>query len=158
MPDIEPVRIERARNADIPVLIELLAALFAIESDFSADRLKQRRGLELLLAQPLERAVVLVARSNDGKAVGMASAQLVISTAEGAPSAWIEDVVVKHSLRGQGIARLLLQELLAWAKQFGVTRAQLLADTTNAPALDFYRHTGWPPTQMFAWRRSLRDL
>jgi GNAT superfamily N-acetyltransferase len=88
----------------------------------------------------------------------MASAQLVISTAEGAPSAWIEDVVVKQSLRGQGIARLLLQELLAWAQQHGATRAQLLADTTNVPALDFYRHTGWQPTQMFAWRRSLRDL
>jgi ribosomal protein S18 acetylase RimI-like enzyme len=154
---VPPIRIERARNADVPALIELLAALFAIESDFSEDRPKQRRGLELLLSQPDDRAVLLVARANDGKAVGMVSAQLVISTAQGAPSAWIEDVVVQQSLRGQGIARLLLQEVLAWAQRHGATRAQLLADNTNTPALNFYRHIGWQPTQLFAWRRLLRN-
>ncbi len=157
MSAIQSVRIDRAGRNDIPALIELLAMLFAIENDFSADRAKQRRGLELLLSQPDDRAVLLVARANDGNAVGMVSAQLVISTAEGAPSAWIEDVVVEQSLRGQGIARLLLQEVLAWAQQHGATRAQLLADNTNAPALNFYRHVGWQPTQLFTWRRLLRN-
>lgn len=157
MSAVQPIRIGRATDTDIPVLIELLAALFTIERDFSADHSKQRRGLELLLSQPDDRAVVLVARTDDGKVAGMASAQLVISTAEGAPSAWIEDVVVRQSLRGQGIARLLLQEVLAWAQRHGATRAQLLADNTNMPALDFYRHMGWQPTQLFAWRRFLRD-
>lgn len=100
---------------------------------------------------------MLVARSNDGVAVGMASAQLVISTAEGAPSAWIEDVVVQQALRGQGIARLLLEGLLDWAQRHGATRVQLLADNANTSALDFYRHIGWQPTQLSAWRRSLHD-
>jgi GNAT superfamily N-acetyltransferase len=154
---VQPIHIARASKADIPALIDLLAALFAIESDFSADHTKQGRGLDLLLSQPDDRAVVLVARTGEGRVVGMASAQLVISTAEGAPSAWIEDVVVSQSLRGQGIARLLLQEALAWAQQHGATRAQLLADNANTPALDFYRHTGWQPTQLFAWRQFLRD-
>ena len=158
MPDVQPTRIERAHAADIPALVGLLAALFAIESDFSADHSKQRRGLELLLAQPEDRAVLLVARSHDGKAVGMTSAQLLISTAEGAASAWIEDVVVHQSSRGEGIARQLLQELLAWAQRHGATRAQLLADNANQPALDFYRHVGWQPTQLFAWRVLLREL
>ena len=111
----------------------------------------------MLLAQPDDRAVLLVARSYDGRAVGMASAQLVISTAEGARSAWIEDVIVQQALRSQGVARLLLQELLAWAQRHGATRAQLLADNTNTSALDFYRHIGWEPTQLSAWRRSLPD-
>ena len=157
MSAVQPIRIGRASDTDIPALIELLAALFAIEGDFSADRSKQRGGLELLLSQPDDRAVVLVASTDDGKVAGMSSAQLVISTAEGAPSAWIEDVVVRQSLRGQGIARLLLQEVLAWAQRHGATRAQLLADNTNTPALDFYRHIGWQPTRLFAWRRFLRD-
>ena len=155
---VQSIHISRASNADIPALIELLVALFAIESDFYADQSKQRRGLELLLSQPDDRAVVLVARTEDGRVAGMATAQLVISTAEGAPSAWIEDVVVRQSLRGRGIARLLLQEALAWAQQHGATRAQLLADNANTPALDFYRTTGWQPTQLFAWRRFLRDV
>ena len=157
MPASRSIHIERALEADVPALIELLAELFAIESDFSADRSKQRRGLELLLSQPDDRAVVMVARSAD-RVVGMASAQLVISTAEGAASAWIEDVVVRKDLRGQGVARLLLQDLLAWAERHGATRAQLLADNANRPALDFYRHIGWQPTQLAAWRRSLQDL
>ena len=157
MPASQSIHIERALEADVPALIELLGELFAIESDFSADRSKQRRGLELLLSQPDDRAVVMVARSAD-RVVGMASAQLVISTAEGAASAWIEDVVVQRNLRGQGIARLLLRELLAWASLQGATRAQLLADNANQPALDFYRHVGWRPTQLSAWRCSLQDL
>jgi len=148
----QSVFIERAHAADMPALIELLAELFALESDFSVDHDNQRRGLELLLAQPEDRAAVLVARSADGKAVAMASAQLVISTAQGAPSAWIEDVVVKQSLRGQGIAGHLLRSLLAWAQQRGETRAQLLADKSNALAQDFYRHLGWQPTRLMAWR------
>lgn len=146
-----PTRIRPAAPADIPELVELLAGLFAIESDFVPDRTKQRRGLELLLAQPADRALVLVANSGITVA-GMASAQLVISTAEGAPSAWIEDVVVQQGLRGQGIARLLLQELLVWAQAHGATRAQLLADHANVSALEFYRHIGWQPTQLSAWK------
>jgi GNAT superfamily N-acetyltransferase len=157
VPSLNSVRIERARDSDIAALIELLATLFAIEKDFAPDRVRQRRGLELLLRQPVDRAVLLVARSTDGAAIGMASAQLVISTAEGAPSAWIEDVVVHHSVRGRGIARLLLQELLIWAQRRGATRAQLLADDTSPPALGFYRHIGWQSTQLSAWRRSLQQ-
>jgi len=98
---------------------------------------------------------LLVARSPEDAVLGMASAQLVMSTAEGASSAWIEDVVVQPAVRGQGIARLLLQDLLAWAQRHGATRAQLLVDNANRSALDFYRNLGWQPTQLSVWRRSL---
>ena len=152
--DFLPTRIRPAVLDDIPDLIELLAGLFAIESDFVPNRARQRRGLELLLAQPTDRARVLVACS--GKAIaGMASGQLVVSTAEGAVSAWIEDVVVQESLRRRGIAKGLLHGLLDWAAYHGATRAQLLADKDNATALDFYRHLGWRQTQLSAWRHSL---
>lgn len=153
-----PYRIESAHPGDIHELTGLLASLFAIESDFSIDGEKQRRGLELLLAQPQDRVVVLVARADDGKAIGMASAQLVISTAEGAPSAWIEDVVVDKVFQRRGVARLLLDGLGAWARRNGATRLQLVADNGNASALDFYRQLGWQPTQLSLWRRLLRDL
>ncbi len=155
MPASDPVRIERAQREDIPALIELLSMLFAIEGDFSADRDRQRRGLELLMSQPDDRAVILVARGD--AAVGMASAQLVISTAEGAASAWIEDVVVRKSHQRRGIARLLLAGLTDWARRNGATRVQLLADSGNAPALDFYGHLGWQPTQLMAWRRFMGE-
>jgi GNAT superfamily N-acetyltransferase len=135
--------------------VGLLAALFAIEQDFQADTSRQREGLTLLLREPPQRAAVMVAREA-GRVVGMASAQLVISTAEGAPSAWIEDVVIAASHRGRGLARDLLAALLDWAGQQGATRAQLLADGGNEPALGFYRHLGWETTRLGAWRVFLR--
>ncbi|MEO8164024.1 MAG: GNAT family N-acetyltransferase, partial [Betaproteobacteria bacterium] len=147
MPNAHCVRVEPARSADIPALIALLAALFEVEKDFCADPARQRRGIELLLTQGSERAMVLVARSQAGEVVGMASGQLVISTAEGAPSAWIEDVVVQSAWRHRGIGRLLIEALLAWAQRQGATRAQLLADTGNTSALAFYRRNKWRPMQ-----------
>lgn len=143
--------IDAAVAADIPALVALLGELFAIEQDFMPDPQRQARGLALLLAHP-ERARVLVARGADGRTLGMVSAQLVISTAEGAPSAWIEDMVVAASHRRQGIGRALLTAALEWACAQGATRAQLLVDLDNHPALDFYRHLGWQATRLGARR------
>jgi GNAT superfamily N-acetyltransferase len=147
------VTIAPASEADIPELIDLLAVLFSIEQDFSPDPDKQRRGLATLLASPTGH--IAIARDTTSRAVGMATAQLVISTAEGAPSAWVEDVVVREDFRGKGLGRALLDAVLAWARSQGAVRAQLLADLDNAPALAFYDRVGWQPTRLGAWRRML---
>ncbi len=150
------VQIERAQAADVPALVELLKTLFAIEQDFQFDANRQRRGLLRLLEEPPERATVLVAREG-GAIAGMASAQLVISTAEGAPSAWIEDVVVREGWRGRGIGRGLMSKLTDWARSHGATRIQLLADRDNAVALDFYRRLGLQQTNLIALKRTQLD-
>jgi len=150
------VRIAAARPEDIPALISLLAELFSIEQDFTPGLSRQERGLALLL-QENERATVRVARDAAGRVVGMATAQLVISTAEGAPSAWIEDVVVASHARGHGIGRVLLEAVLIWAAEQGATRAQLLVDLDNAPAVDFYHHLGWQQTHLGVRRIHLAD-
>lgn len=151
---MQDVAIGPARAEDIPALEGLLAALFAIEADFRPDGERQRRALALLL-EDAERAIVMTARDASGVVIGMASAQLVVSTAEGARSAWIEDVVVSRGWRGRGVGTSLLAALLEWGRSRGATRAQLLADRTNAPALDFYRRLGWQPTHLGAWRMAL---
>jgi GNAT superfamily N-acetyltransferase len=147
------VRIERAARGDLPRLVALLSELFGIERDFAADPERQARGLRLLL--DCERAAVFVARDAGGTAIGMASVQLVISTAEGAPSAWIEDVIVSSEHRGEGIGRALLEAALGWARARGATRAQLLVDAGNAPAQRFYEKQGWSATRLAARRRGL---
>jgi len=148
-------KIEAAQEADIPQLVGLLNDLFGVEFDFSADASRQRRGLELLIdeAATSERLTLAVARDEHGRAVGMASAQLVISTAEGALSAWIEDVVVHPDFRRQGLGKLLLEHLLAWAKARGATRAQLVADRENLGAELFYNGLAWQSTQLTVRRR-----
>jgi ribosomal protein S18 acetylase RimI-like enzyme len=140
-----------ATIADIPQLVELLSQLFSIEKDFQPDRERQVRGLHLLISEP-ERGIIMVARNEEGKAVGMVSAQLVISTAQGAPSAWVEDMVISPEYRGAGTGKALLQSALDWAKEKGATRAQLLVDMENDPAIGYYRHLGWETTQLQARR------
>jgi GNAT superfamily N-acetyltransferase len=149
------VSIAPASEADIPELIELLAVLFAIEQDFSPDTDKQHRGLAALLASC--NGHIAIARDTTSRAVGMATVQLVISTAEGAPSAWVEDVVVREDFRGNGLGRALLNAVLEWARAQGAVRAQLLADLDNAPALAFYERVGWQPTRLGARRLMLDD-
>ncbi len=146
--------IEQASSADIPAMVGLLAALFSIEQDFKPDTERQIRGLAGVLASP--NACIMLARSAQGEAIAMCSAQLVFSTAEGAHSAWIEDMVVHEAWRGRGIGRQVLQAVLAWASERGATRAQLLADLDNQPALDYYQHLGWQETQLIARRLSLQ--
>ena len=143
-------RIRAAGEADLDAMLQLIASLFALEPDFAFDPGKVRRGLHLLLAR-VEAAALWVAEQ-DGQVVGLCSAQIVISTAEGGPVAWVEDVVVSPVLRGQGIGRLLLDAVATWAMRRGLTRLQLLADHENEAALGFYRHQGWQATRMICLR------
>lgn len=143
------INIRHAQAEDIPALCELLQQLFSIEQDFTPDLAKQSAGLQLLLAKP-ERGAILVAQQVSGKVIGMVSAQLVISTAQGTPAAWIEDMVVETNYRGNGLGRQLLDSILTWAKAQGATRAQLLVDMDNQPAIAYYDHLGWNTTRLQA--------
>jgi len=142
--------IRRATSSDLDALVRLLGVLFSIEADFAPDVERQRRGLAMLLATP-ERAAVLVAE-RAGAVAGMVTAQLVVSTAEGGPSALVEDMVVEASERRHGVGRALLAAAEAWAAERGATRLQLLADRENAPALRFYERLGWRWTQLVCLR------
>jgi len=149
------LRIEPATEHDIDALGGLLQQLFAIEADFHFDAAKTGHALQQLIND--SRACVLVAR-NDARVIGMCSAQLVISTAEGTYSAWVEDVVIDSQHRDKGVGKQLLNAITKWAKEQGATRLQLLADMQNQPmqnqpALEFYRHSGWQPLQLQAWRK-----
>lgn len=154
---VEGVKIGPAQAGDIPRLVDLLNDLFGIELDFTSDVSRQTRALGLLIdeAGKSDRLMLAVARDGQGAVIAMGSAQLVISTAEGAPSAWIEDIVVHPDYRRQGIGKQLLEHLLAWAKTRGATRAQLVADQDNAGAEMFYRGLGWQATRLVVRRRSI---
>jgi GNAT superfamily N-acetyltransferase len=141
----------QAQSTDIADLVSLLATLFSIEQDFKPDYSNQEKGLALLIRSP-NTGTICVAKNTKGQVIGMVSAQLVISTAQGASSAWVEDMVVEEAYRGQGIGKKLLQQALDWAKTKGATRAQLLVDLSNSEALGYYQHLQWEPTQLQARR------
>jgi ribosomal protein S18 acetylase RimI-like enzyme len=143
------VNIRQATVADIDAMSMLLDQLFRIEQDFTPDKAKQRSGLELLLESPHAYLVVAVYR---GEVVGMATLQLVISTAEGGYAGLIEDLVVSESHRGEGVGQEIMDHLTKWAADKGLSRLQLLADQDNRPALDFYHKQGWSMTRLIALR------
>jgi GNAT superfamily N-acetyltransferase len=146
------VRVRPASAADLPGLVELLQVLFAIEADFQLDPERQRRGLAAMLAEP-ERRAVFVAEA-DGQVVGMATGQLLISTAEGGAACQVEDVVVAANWRGHGLGGWLLEEVSRWARRLGATRLQLVADRENDTALRFYDRRGWRRTRLVALHRT----
>jgi GNAT superfamily N-acetyltransferase len=135
-------------------MVLLLKNLFSIESDFTIDSKRQVAGITMLLGGCMKHKCVKVAET-DGKVVGMCSAQLLISTAQGTPTALIEDMVVSENHRHKGIGRRLMQAIETWARSRGATRLQLLADQTNATAFSFYHKMGWRSTQLICLRRML---
>ena len=152
MNDPRTVRFRGAEPRDMPRLVALIGALFAIETAFTVDPARQEKGLRALLASSNAR---ILAAEADGEVVGMCTVQLTVSTAEGGPSGLIEDVVVDRAWRGKGIGRALLDEAEAWARAQGALRVQLLADQRNRPALDFYAGRGWTLTPMVCLNKKL---
>lgn len=146
------VKLRPAEPADIESLLDLLKALFSIEQDFTPDRERQRRGLEKLL-EARDGAYAVVAEQG-GEVVGMATIQTWISTDEGGPAGVIEDLVVSESYRGRGIGQAIMNHLVSWAEQRGLSRLQLLADRDNRSALEFYRKQGWSTTRLIALRKN----
>lgn len=154
-------QIRVASDADLEAMVALLAQLFSIETDFSIDASKQRKALQLLLqAQAsstqdnVPRAQLFVAEQQ-GKLIGMCSCQVTVSTAEGSYSGWVEDVIIDAAHRHQGAGQALMEYLQQWARQHGLSRLQLLADSANPPALNFYAKQNWNRSQMQALRKYL---
>lgn len=147
------IAIDFATAEDLPQLADLLAELFALESDFAPERDKQLRGLQLILDNPaLGRLFVL---RIDGAVAGMANALITVSTAEGGKVLLLEDVIVSRAHRGGGYGRRLVAHVLDWARGQGMTRVTLLADRDNHPALAFYRTLGFELSNMNVLRKRL---
>jgi len=150
---MEPIQLRKATAQDVETLVCLLHELFSIEKDFQIDAAKQRKGLEMLLLQ--QKASIFVAVC-DNKVIGMVSMQMVISTAEGGLSAWIEDMIITESYRRKGIGKKLLAFALQAAAEQGALRALLLTDKNNSQALAYYDNLGWHATSMIAKKMMLQ--
>jgi len=150
------VIIRQGKMEDIETLSDLLRQLFTIEEDFEFNEKKQRAGLKLMMDSDSSQRIILVAEK-DGTVVGMCSAQVLISTAEGGKAALIEDMVVQQEHRGRGIGAKLLIGIGNWTEINGISRLQLLADKNNRPALEFYKQNNWKMTQLICLRKSIQD-
>jgi GNAT superfamily N-acetyltransferase len=145
--------IRRAERRDIEALVELLATLFTIETDFTIDAQRQQQGL-LLIMERAEQCCIMVAEC-DNQVVGMCTGQVLVSTAEGGLKVIVEDLVVAAKQRGCGLGSLLVAAVEQWAVNCGATRMDLLADQRNRLALDFYQQRNWQCTELIALQKRL---
>jgi len=142
-----------AQPADVPQLVELLGILFTQEAELFPDPEKQRRALELILADP-SRARIYVARAN-GKVIAMAALHFTTSTAEGGKVAGLEDCIVHPEHRRKGVGKALLGHVLERARAEGALRVMLLTDGDNHQAQALYRKAGFGDSSMLAMRLKL---
>lgn len=140
------IRLRKGSRADIDEAAALLADLFSIETDFTANPEKQKAGLALFFDGRGEKAI-FVAESK-GVLVGIVTCQLVISTAAGGYSILLEDLYVKDRFRYRGIGTSLVRLVQKWGNGRGALRIQLVADKRNKPALIFYRILGFQTSRM----------
>ncbi len=148
METIEPATID-----DIPHLADLLAILFAQEADFTPDRDRQVRGLQQILTAPTT-GCIFAARS-ESTVIGMVALLFTVSTAEGEPVCWLEDMIVHPDWRGSGLGSRLLQYAIDYARAHHCARITLLTDQTNAGAIRFYERQGFQQSAMIALRLHL---
>jgi len=140
------IKIRKAELSDMNKMVSLLKELFSKEEDFTFNETIQRSGLTMMLGDNEKRCIV-VAISVE-QVIGMCSAQLIVSTAEGGMVALVEDMVITKSYRGQGIGKKLLLSIENWTDKRGTKRLQLLADKNNFSALGFYKKQKWTTTQL----------
>ncbi len=140
---------------DIPAVILLLTELFTQEVDFSPDVERQRRGVERILSSPSVGRIFVCERN--AQVVGMVSLLFSVSTAEGGPAAWLEDMVVAPGHRNRGIGGALLEHVLRLANREGFSRITLLTDRANERAQRFYARHGFELSGMVPMRISLKE-
>lgn len=150
METIEPAMVD-----DIPQLAELLNLLFTQEAEFRSDPQKQLRGLRMIIESP-QTGIIFLARSESGVA-GMVSLLFTISTAEGGPVCWLEDMVVRPEHRGEGLGSQLLERAIEYASEHRFSRISLLTDRVNNGAIRFYGKHGFEESAMTALRLRIRQ-
>lgn len=142
-----------ATRDDLSELADLLAILFTQEAEFAADRDKQLRGLEMILRSP-QAGQIFVARDGDTIA-GMVSVLHSISTAEGAPDTWLEDLIVRPEYRGGGLGSRLIEAAISAAAANGSKRITLLTDADNEGAQRLYQRHAFRRSTMVMMRRPI---
>jgi len=137
------IRIEPARERDVPLILELIRGLAEYERLADQCIATEARLREALFgAQPA--AEVLLAYADDQPA-GFALFFHNFSTFLGRRGLYLEDLFVKPEFRRLGIGRRLLAGLARIAVERGCGRFEWSVLDWNEPAIEFYKRLGAKP-------------
>ena len=117
---------------------ELVDAVTALLPQLSSSATFDRALLERVVAS--EAATLFVARL-DGAIVGMAT--LVAYAIPTGVRGHIDDVVVDESTRGRGVARSLLEAMIARSDELGIRTLDLTSRPSRVAAIRLYESVGF---------------
>jgi GNAT superfamily N-acetyltransferase len=143
-----PVRIERATERDVPLILQMIRDLAEYER-MAGDVVATEAGLRESLFGDRPEAEVLMAYADEEPA-GFALFFHNYSTFMGRRGLYLEDLFVKPAFRGRGIGKRLLVELARLAVERRCGRFEWTVLDWNEPAIQFYKGLG--ARCMDAWK------
>lgn len=91
-----------------------------------------------LALDPDSRLIILLARRSDGEALGFATVSFAPFAWTGSDVAFLQDLFVAESARGQGAGEALLKAVYAEADGRGAAQVYWMVDETDAKLQRFY--------------------
>jgi ribosomal protein S18 acetylase RimI-like enzyme len=145
------IEVRPADHRDTAPLVELLAAQLS-EHGLAAGLEQVRRGIEVAFQAG---APLLVAMEGP-RGVGACLANRIASVEYGGAVLFIEELYVAPDARRRGVARALLNRLLADSRASGVRAIELEVDEGHEPARALYRSLGFEANTRTPWVLALR--
>jgi GNAT superfamily N-acetyltransferase len=137
------LRIERATERDVPLILRLIKALAEYER-MSSDVTATEQGLRDTLFGAHPAAEVIIGYTGETPA-GFALFFHNYSTFLGKPGLYLEDLFVVPEYRGYGYGRELLRHLAKLAVERDCGRFEWSVLDWNDPAIGFYKKLGATP-------------
>ena len=135
-----PIRIERATERDVPLILELIQGL-AVYEKLAHEVTATEAGLRETLFGARPAADVIIAYAGDTPA-GFALFFPNFSTFLGKPGLYLEDLFVRPEYRRQGLGLALMKRLAQIAVERGRGRFEWSVLDWNEPAIGFYESLG----------------
>ena len=143
--------LREAELKDAPSVVQLIAELAATENEHS---LITAAYVESYLASPVSSILLAEVRQ---RVVGLLSYSVRPDLHHAGDSCLIEELIVTADVRGQGVGRALLTELLSRLATRGCTEVSVAATPTNHQAIKFYQSHGLTDESLFLEKHFLRE-
>jgi GNAT superfamily N-acetyltransferase len=138
-----PLRIEEAREKDVPLILQFIRELAEYEKELA--RVTATEGiLRATLFGPEPSAKTAFAYVGEEPA-GFAIYFFSYSSFSGLPGLYLEDIFVRPAFRGLGVGKELFTFLARRAGERGCGRMEWSVLNWNAPAIGFYEKLGAAP-------------
>ena len=80
---------------------------------------------------------------DDDQVIGLITASLRPTLWHAGPVALIDELIVDHAARGQGVGKALIDAIVTWAQKRGASEIEVSTEKDNEPAQAYYLRHGF---------------